>query len=54
MPVSEGLSELQKIAIRFEEKIYNLASSQVIYFPASNLCDQFVSSVMYLVCFIVQ
>jgi hypothetical protein len=27
--VSEGLSELQKIAVRFEEKIYTAATSQV-------------------------
>ncbi|KAF3335812.1 mediator of RNA polymerase II transcription subunit 15a [Carex littledalei] len=31
VPVPEGLNELQKIAIRFEEKIYNLAFSQPDY-----------------------
>lgn len=54
VPVPEGLIELQKIASRFEEKIYNSAFSQVISFPASKFCDHFVLSVMYFVCFIVK
>ncbi|XP_078148003.1 mediator of RNA polymerase II transcription subunit 15a-like isoform X2 [Carex rostrata] len=32
VPVPEGLIELQKIASRFEEKIYNSAFSQKFYF----------------------
>lgn len=27
----EGLQELEKIAVRFEEKIYTAATSQVVY-----------------------
>lgn len=39
LPVSvpEGLSELQKIAVRFEEKIYTAATNQVYFF---SLCGQ--------------
>jgi KIX domain len=32
VPVPEGLNELQKIAVRFEEKIYSAATCQVIFF----------------------
>jgi hypothetical protein len=42
--VSEGLSELQKIAVRFEEKIYTAATSQV-HLPIGGRGRGFISVV---------
>ncbi|KAF8009831.1 hypothetical protein BT93_J0732 [Corymbia citriodora subsp. variegata] len=45
LPVSgpEGLQELKKIAMRFEEKSYTAATSQVLYHVRA-FCDYLVSS----------
>ena len=36
---ADGMNELKKIALRFEEKIYTVAISQVYYSSHLNCCD---------------